>query len=98
MGLMETSEKMIWFKRKRYGWGWTPCTWQGWLVVGIYIVGMLKLAQNLAPESSASSPIRFFVGAAIWTVILLVITYRTGESPRWQWGEDAKDSAKDENQ
>ena len=85
---MEQAGKIIWFKRKRYGWGWVPCTWQGWLVVGIYIVGVIKIAQNLFPDSGASSPNRFLVGVAIWTIVLWIIAYRTGESPRWQWGED----------
>ncbi|HYC83050.1 MAG TPA: hypothetical protein VEB60_00680, partial [Candidatus Paceibacterota bacterium] len=26
----------LWFKRKLYGWGWTPVTWQGWLAVLAY--------------------------------------------------------------
>lgn len=86
--LMKPEEKMIWFKRKRYGWGWTPCTWQGWMVVVIYIVGLLKIIQNLLPNSSASSPTQFFIAIITWTVILIVVSYRTGEKPRWQWGED----------
>ncbi len=28
-----------WFKRKTYGWGWTPVSWQGWLVtLGLVVV------------------------------------------------------------
>jgi hypothetical protein len=23
----------LWFRAKRYGWGWTPTSWQGWLVM-----------------------------------------------------------------
>ena len=31
----------LWFRRKKYGWGWTPSTWQGWTVVGfILLVGV----------------------------------------------------------
>jgi hypothetical protein len=29
-----------WFRRKSFGLGWTPCTWQGWLVV----LGFVALA------------------------------------------------------
>ena len=21
-----------WFRRKRFGWGWTPISWEGWVV------------------------------------------------------------------
>jgi len=87
-------ERPLWFKRKKYGYGWTPCTWQGWLVIFIYLGGIILLANKFFPESSASSPNRFFVVCGIWTIILLVITYRTGPSPRWQWGES--DDVEDE--
>ena len=35
---------MRWFRRKTFGLGWTPCTWQGWLVVLGFVV--LTLAVN----------------------------------------------------
>ena len=27
---MEQNEKKLWFKAKRFGYGWTPIVWQGW--------------------------------------------------------------------
>jgi hypothetical protein len=30
----------IWFKAKRYGYGWTPYTWEGWLVFFIFLIGI----------------------------------------------------------
>ncbi len=35
-----------WFKRKPFGWGWTPVKWQGWLVILVYIVPIMILAFN----------------------------------------------------
>ena len=32
-----------WFKRKLYGWGWTPATWQGWFAIGVYVLLILGL-------------------------------------------------------
>src|SRR5712691_11098616 len=26
------SDHRLWFKARRYGWGWTPCSIEGWLV------------------------------------------------------------------
>ncbi len=26
----------LWFKAKKFGWGWTPCSWEGWTVTGLY--------------------------------------------------------------
>ena len=33
-----------WFKRKLYGWGWTPARWQGWVVLVVYIIGVMAFA------------------------------------------------------
>lgn len=52
------------------------------------------MAQDLLPESATTSPVRFFVSVAIWTFLLLVIAYRTGERPRWQWGDDVDSNTK----
>jgi hypothetical protein len=30
-----------WFRRKSFGWGWSPASWQGWLVT---LGGALALA------------------------------------------------------
>lgn len=27
----------MWFRAKRYGWGWRPVTWQGWAVVAVWV-------------------------------------------------------------
>jgi hypothetical protein len=27
----------LWFKAKEYGYGWYPCTWEGWLVLVVFI-------------------------------------------------------------
>ena len=34
----------LWFKAKRYGWGWTPSAWQGWMVLLVYLVSVLGIA------------------------------------------------------
>jgi len=65
----------------------TPSAWQGWLVVLIYVAGMVKIIHELLPASSVSSPTRLFVGVVIWTALFFIIVYRTGESSRWQWGD-----------
>ena len=30
-----------WFKRKIYGWGWTPVKWQGWVTILVFVVLMI---------------------------------------------------------
>ena len=84
--------KRIWFKRKRYGWGWYPCTWQGVGLIVLYVAILFLMArrQQAGPGHDAQVT-GFLVRTAVMTVILLVITYLTGEKPRWQWGGDRED-------
>ena len=76
-----------WFKRKLYGWGWYPATWQGWLLVVLYIA-LLWLFTLTVDENSSSKEIFFTFGlpAVLLTVTLIRICYRKGEKPKWQWG------------
>jgi hypothetical protein len=34
-------EKKPWFGPKRFGWGLGPQTWQGWLLVGVVVAGIV---------------------------------------------------------
>ncbi len=74
--------KKLWFKNKTYGWGWTPSTWEGWLVVGVYVA--LLLTGALWVEDH---PV-LYASVLIWSTILLIwICYKKGEKPRWRWGK-----------
>lgn len=76
-----------WFKRKLYGWGWTPVTWQGWAVTGGFVVLVMVIASRLPAEPTKTELIyEFGAQLLLATLGLLVIAWRTGESPRWQWG------------
>lgn len=83
--------KGYWFKARLYGWGWMPVTWQGWAVVGAYLVAVLALALTI-DESSPPREVAFtfLLPLAILTTLLLVICYKKGEWPRWQWGPPKK--------
>lgn len=84
----------LWFKRKLYGWGWTPATWQGWTVIGLYILIVFGLI-SILDIFGLQSPFENFAFASIMiavTIVLIAICYKKGESPKWQWGrkEDGK--------
>ncbi len=78
------SEKKIWFPAKRYGWGWgAPCCWQGWVVLGVYII-LLTAAALIIPKYG----LPFFYGYTfVLSLILIAICWRKGEKPRWRWGK-----------
>lgn len=94
--------KKLWFKRKLYGWGWTPSTWQGWLVIFVYLVLIFSLA-FMSEESISGNPdsgSNFLILALpiiVLTGLLIFIAYKKGEKPRWQWGirkEDEEEEGK----
>lgn len=76
-----------WFKRKLYGWGWTPARWQGWLVIFVFL-GIICAISFTLPRDNASAydMTQFFVELFIAIAALILICYKTGERPRWQWG------------
>lgn len=78
--------KKLWFKRKTYGWGWTPTTWQGWGITIGYIVVMIAVGFFLDPDTHSDSVWIFSGAVVIFTILFIYIAYKTGEKPRWQWG------------
>lgn len=85
---LKDNPKGYWFKAKLYGWGWTPATWQGWLVLVLFI-GLLLWNGFSVSENSAVTETEltwFFVRLIVIVLILLAVCWKTGEKPRWQWG------------
>jgi hypothetical protein len=82
------SKRPIWFKAKRYGWGWYPATWQGWLVTLGYIVAAVanSIYAEATQESARNFLFAFFPPMVLLTLALLGVCYLTGEKPRWRWG------------
>lgn len=83
-----------WFKRKLYGWGWVPVSWQGWTTIAVFI---LLLVWFIVPFISAPAPstmhvLWFLVRIVIWAYALLLVCYAKGEPPKWQWGMKEKTS------
>lgn len=88
---LKDNPKGYWFKRKAFGWGWTPVTWQGWLVT-VGAVGLIVWnAFRLDVENSHDAILPFVVQSVVIVSVLIWICYKTGESPKWQWGIPEKD-------
>lgn len=87
----QDNPKHVWFKRKIYGWGWVPVTWQGWLITILY-VGLLAAFALTIDETSPAREVAFTfaIPAVLLTIAFIRIAYKKGESPHWQWGVDGK--------
>jgi hypothetical protein len=79
-------DRKIWFPAKKYGWGWgAPRTWQGWVVVVVWLAAVELLNYFVRPEISSG---KFFGLIVLMVIVLLAICLWKGEKPRWRWGGD----------
>tara|TARA_B100000508_G_scaffold23261_2_gene16280 strand:- start:1129 stop:1425 length:297 start_codon:yes stop_codon:yes gene_type:complete len=80
-----------WFKRKLYGWGWTPARRQGWFVFVAYIAVIIGLAMYVEKYPDRITVDQLMVAIVLLTFLFLAIVWRTGEPPKWQWGQKVND-------
>lgn len=81
--------KKPWFGAKKYGWGWGfPKTWQGWVVLSVYVIFLVLdfLKRDSVSHSGSDTLYNFIPDLIIVTVIFIIIVALTGEKPRWRWG------------
>ncbi|HYF28987.1 MAG TPA: hypothetical protein VEA36_01315 [Candidatus Paceibacterota bacterium] len=87
--------RKLWFRAKRFGWGWYPASWQGWAVTVAYTLlyvlsGLLfgAFAPAVVAEGGSvlEGSVLFASLLVLITASLLAICYRYGERPRWRWG------------
>lgn len=78
----------LWFRRKTYGWGWTPITWEGWLVTLVVVAIPIAIRLTLKALEFEKSTQYFYVWASVPILLmaLILICFRYGEKPKWQWG------------
>lgn len=81
--------KQLWFKAKRYGYGWYPVTWQGWLVLLAY-VAFIGLSANICQYGAGGLLLPYLWLVFTATFLLIYICYRTGEPASWRWGDKGK--------
>lgn len=81
----------VWFRAKTYGWGWTPVTWQGWIVTIIFAVLIgFSIARNSTGYTASQAILGFSPQVILLIAALLCICYKKGEKPSWRWGNKKK--------
>jgi hypothetical protein len=73
--------KKVWFKKKSFGWGWYPVSWEGWLVtLGFAFLAVWNFYRIDSKSHSVSDTlINFIPETILLTIILVFICYKTGE-------------------
>lgn len=84
-----TENKKYWFKNKKYGWGWYPATIEGWICIALFIASLF--ITGIIVQSFTNNEAMF---AAIYSTLILIqagilvfVSYKKGEKPRWSWGD-----------
>jgi hypothetical protein len=79
-----------WFKPKRYGYGATPVTWQGWAVTIGTVLAVVAVSLRLrltAKSLWALAALVLFDAVAVSA--LVIVSYRkTDGGWRWRWAID----------
>ena len=85
---LKNNPENYWFRRKVWGWGWVPATWQGWAALVAFVVALVAILVPFIriPNPSNTDALWFIVRVAAWVFLLILVSYLTGEPPKWQWG------------
>jgi len=87
VAMAEGATRKYWFKARRYGYGWEPASREGWAVLlGVLGAYLLAIAVATLVGSEAAVAVVAVAGGAIMAAVLIVISLKTGEKPRWRWG------------
>jgi peptidoglycan/LPS O-acetylase OafA/YrhL len=81
-----------WFKPKRFGYGATPNTWQGWVATALFALAFIGLAALFAPRDATpdnyTGLILFYGCVAVLVVAFsLFARSKTDGEWRWRWGK-----------
>ena len=82
----------LWFRARSYGWGWTPITIEGWIVLAAFLLGVAidvaiytyRLHRGADQRSAMTA---FLLWLGILVAALIATCFATGERPRWHWGD-----------
>jgi uncharacterized membrane protein len=79
--------RKLWFKAKRYGFGWIPCSWEGWLVLIAFVLfqvwNFLRIDSMSHSNSDTLRP--FIIQLALSLVVLSFIMSWKGEKLGLCW-------------
>ena len=80
-----------WFRPKRYGYGATPVTWEGWaltIAVAATVMVSIVLMNRLVGRSDFAVWILWAAFIAVLTLSFVRVTRsRTDGEWRWRWGD-----------
>lgn len=70
-----------WFVRRRFGYGWRPVAWQGWVVSALFVAGVITA---VVVSRLAHSLLGYAIGVALLAAFSLIATL-TAHTPDDPW-------------
>lgn len=81
-----------WFGPKRFGIGYGPASWQGWLATALYaalMIGGLRLIAERLPQPWHGVSPALLVGLAATAAYFALIAFTGRGKVGWRWGGSA---------
>ena len=75
-----------WFKPRRYGYGATPITWEGWLVSALFLVLMMGARPALELLIDPALVDVAYLGFVLALCVGFVVLVRAKTNAPWRWG------------
>jgi len=77
-----------WFRPKRYGYGATPTTWQGWVLILGIVAAMVavSLYLRLTERHSWALAVLLAFDALALAILAIISRRKTDGEWRWRWG------------
>jgi predicted anti-sigma-YlaC factor YlaD len=80
-----------WFKPKRYGYGATPVTWEGWALAAA-AVAIILVATVMVTRPDQVGPAAWIIWSATFSITIgalwVISRLKTEGVWRWRWGKD----------
>ena len=77
-----------WFRPKRYGYGATPITWEGWVVTLATVLAMVAVSLVLRIDTQSYWALAALIAFDVAALALLFVVSRRKTDGAWRWGAD----------
>ena len=82
------ADRKYWFRKRKYGAGLTPATWQGWLLLIVFVLLFLSIPHLNGNLNYPANRTKIIVEIVILVAAFIGVVCWKGEKPiQWRWGK-----------
>ena len=83
----------FWFKPKRFGYGATPSTWEGWAIVAAYVVVLVGGIVGITVRTESFAFHAASIGTIVVATVALFVATMQKTDGAWGWNAGGKQIA-----